>query len=194
LAGAPEVPKLVEEVISELDSGIAKAHEALRRELAKLRTCRAHPGMLDSIRADYYGTPTPIGHMANISVPEPRMLSVKPWDKSAVQAVDRAIRESDLGLNPQADGDLIRVPIPALSEERRRDLVKVAKRQGEDCKVAIRKARHDALAMLNELKKEGGLSEDETERAKKRVEEAIGAAGQVVDGVIQTKEKEILQV
>jgi ribosome recycling factor len=185
---------MVEEVISELDSGIAKAHEALRRELAKLRTGRAHPGMLDSIRADYYGTPTPIGQMANISVPEPRMLSVKPWDKSAVQAVDRAIRESDLGLNPQADGDLIRVPIPALSEERRRDLVKVAKRQGEDCKVAIRKARHDALAMLNELKKEGGLSEDETERAKKRVEEAIGAAGQVVDGVIQTKEKEILQV
>jgi ribosome recycling factor len=185
---------MVEEVISELESNIAKAHEALRRELAKLRTGRAHPGMLDSIRADYYGTPTPVSQMANISVPEPRMISVKPWDKSAVQAVDRAIRESDLGLNPQVDGDLIRVPIPALSEERRRDLVKVAKRHGEDCKVAVRKARHDAIAMLNDLKKEGDLSEDDAERAKKRVEEVVGAAGQVVDGTIQTKEKEILQV
>lgn len=185
---------MVEDVISELESSIARAHEALRRELAKLRTGRAHPGMLDSIRADYYGTPTPLGQMANISVPEPRMLSVKPWDKSAVQAVDRAIRESDLGLNPQVDGDLIRVPIPALSEERRKDLVKVAKRQGEDCKVAIRKARHDAIAMLNDLKKEGELSEDDAERAKKRVEEVVGAAGQVVDTTIQSKEKEILQV
>lgn len=185
---------MVDEVIAELDANIVKAQEALRRELAKLRTGRAHPGMLDSIRADYYGTSTPLSQMANISVPEPRMLSVKPWDKSAVQAVDKAIRESDLGLNPQVDGDLIRVPIPALSEERRRDLVKVAKRSGEDCKVAVRKARHDAIAMLNDLKKEGSLSEDEVERAKKRVEEAVGAAGQAVDGVIQAKEKEILQV
>jgi ribosome recycling factor len=185
---------MVEEVIAELESSIVKAQEALRRDLAKLRTGRAHPGMLESIRADYYGTSTPLGQMANISVPEPRMLTVKPWDRSAVQAVDKAIRESDLGLNPQTDGDLIRVPIPALSEERRKDLVKLAKRNGEDCKVAVRKARHDAIAMLNDLKKEGDLSEDEVERAKKRVEDAVGAAGQAVDTVIHTKEKEILQV
>lgn len=185
---------MVEEVIAELEAGIVKAQEALRRDLAKLRTGRAHPAMLDSIRADYYGTPTPLAQMANVSVPEPRMLTVKPWDKSAIQAVDKAIRESDLGLNPQTDGDLIRVPIPALSEERRRDLVKVAKRTGEDCKIAVRKARHEAIGMLNELKKEGDLSEDEAERAKKRVEDVVGAAGQAIDSVIQSKEKEILQV
>jgi ribosome recycling factor len=185
---------MVDEVIAELESGIVKAQEALRRDLAKLRTGRAHPAMLDSIRADYYGTPTPLAQMANVSVPESRMLTVKPWDKSAIQAVDKAIRESDLGLNPQTDGDLIRVPIPALSEERRRDLVKIAKRTGEDCKIAVRKARHEAIAMLNDLKKEGDLSEDDVERAKKRVEDVVGAAGQAIDSVIQTKEKEILQV
>jgi ribosome recycling factor len=185
---------MVDEVIAELEAGIVKAQEALRRDLGKLRTGRAHPAMLDSIRADYYGTPTPLAQMANISVPEPRMLTVKPWDKSAIQAVDKAIRESDLGLNPQSDGDLIRVPIPALSEERRRDLVKVAKRTGEDCKIAVRKVRHEAIAMLNDLKKEGDLSEDDVERAKKRVEDVVGAAGQAIDSVIQTKEKEILQV
>jgi ribosome recycling factor len=185
---------MVDEVIAELEAGIVKAQEALRRDLGKLRTGRAHPAMLDSIRADYYGTPTPLAQMANISVPEPRMLTVKPWDKSAIQAVDKAIRESDLGLNPQSDGDLIRVPIPALSEERRRDLVKIAKRTGEDCKIAVRKVRHEAIAMLNDLKKEGDLSEDDVERAKKRVEDVVGAAGQAIDSVIQTKEKEILQV
>lgn len=185
---------MIDDVMSELDSAISKSQDALKRDLAKLRTGRAHPGMLDSIRVDYYGAITPIAQMANVSVPEPRMLTVKPWDKSTVQAVDKAIRESDLGLNPQTDGDLIRVPIPVLSEERRRDLVKLAKKMGEECKVAIRKARHDALGMLNDFKKEGELSEDDVERAKKRVEEAVGAAGQDVDGVIQHKEKEILQV
>jgi ribosome recycling factor len=185
---------MVEEVIAELEAGIVKAQEALRRDLAKLRTGRAHPSMLDSLRADYYGTSTPLSQIANISVPEPRMLTVKPWDKSAIQAVDKAIRESDLGLNPQSDGDLIRVPIPALSEERRRDLVKIAKRTGEDCKIAVRKVRHEAIAMLNDLKKEGDLSEDDVERGKKRVEDVVGTAGQAVDSVIQTKEKEILQV
>lgn len=185
---------MIDDVLSELESAIEKSQDALRRELGKLRTGRAHPGMLDSIKVDYYGATTPIAQMANVSVPEPRMLTVKPWDKSTVQAVDKAIRESDLGLNPQTDGDLIRVPIPVLSEERRRDLVKVAKKHGEECKVAIRKARHEAIAMLNEFKKEGTLSEDDVERAKKRVEDVVGSGVQEVDRVIQQKEKEILQV
>src|SRR6187399_774015 len=120
---------MIEEVLSELGKGIEKAHAALKRDLAKLRTGRAHPSMLDGIRVDYYGQTTPLAQMATVSVPEPRMLTVKPWDKSQVQAIEKAIRESGLGLNPQSDGDLIRIPIPALSEERRKDLVKVARKQ-----------------------------------------------------------------
>ncbi len=185
---------MIDEVQSELEDAIEKAHAALKKELAKLRTGRAHPGMLDSIKADFYGSLTPLSQMATISVPEPRMLTVKPFDKSTVQTVEKAIRESNLGLNPQSDGDLLRVPVPPLSEERRRDLVKVAKKTGEDCKVAIRKSRHDAIDVLNELKKSGDASEDEVERAKKKVEEVVSAAGQVVDAQIQNKEKEIMQV
>ncbi len=183
---------MIDEVLAELKQSVEKAREALKRELAKLRTGRAHPGMLDSIRVDYYGQTTPLSQMATVNVPEPRMLTVKPWDKSQVQAVEKAIRESDLGLNPQSDGDFIRVPIPALSEERRKQLVKVAKQHGEECKVAIRKSRHEALDMLAEIKDSGGASEDDVERAKKKAEEVMGEAGKLIDDAVQQKEKEIL--
>lgn len=185
---------MINDVFSELESGIQNAHEAFKRELAKLRTGRAHPGMMDSVRVDYYGARTPLPQMATVSVPEPRMLTVKPWDKSTVQMIEKAIREANLGLNPQTDGDLIRIPVPPLSEERRKDLVKVAKKTGEDCKVAIRKCRHDAMDVLNELKKEGEVSEDDAERARKKVEDIVAAGGQDVDAQIHKKEKEILQV
>src|SRR6187402_1871755 len=170
---------MIEEILSELSKGIEKAQAALKRDLAKLRTGRAHPSMLDGIRVDYYGQTTPLGQMATVSVPEPRLLTVKPWDKSQVKSAEKALRESDLGLNPQVDGDLIRIPIPPLSEERRKDLVKIAKKDGEDCKVAIRKSRHDALDLLGEMK--GDASEDDIERAKKKAEEIVSAAGQDVD-------------
>lgn len=185
---------MIDEVLAELKQGAEKAKEALRRELSKLRTGRAHSGMLDTLRVDYYGSSTPIGQMATVNVPEPRLITVKPWDRSQVQAVEKAIRESDLGLNPQVDGEVIRIPIPALSEERRKELVKVAKKQGEECKVAIRKARHEALDMLSELKTSGGASEDEVERAKKKAEESVAEAGQSVDQIISQKEKEILTI
>jgi ribosome recycling factor len=180
------------EVITELEQAIEKAQAALKRDLAKLRTGRAHAGMLDGVRVEYYGQVTPLPQMATVAVPEPRLLTVKPWDKDQIKNVERALRESDLGLNPQVDGQLIRVPIPPLTEERRRDLVKVAKKTAEDCRVSVRKARHDAIDMLGELKQDGSLSEDEMDRAKKRVEEIVSAAGQAIDGVVQTKEKEIL--
>ncbi len=185
---------MIEDVLNDLGQAIDKAREALRRELSKLRTGRAHPGLLEAIKVDYYGTTTPVAQMATVSVPEARMLTVKPWDKSTLQLVEKAIRESSLGLNPQTDGDIIRVPVPPLSEERRRDLVKLAKKTGEDCKVAVRKARHDAIDTLNEWKKEGELSEDEVERGKKKVEEVVSSAGTAVDDLIAAKEKEILQV
>ncbi|HKY36857.1 MAG TPA: ribosome recycling factor [Polyangiaceae bacterium] len=185
---------MIEDILSELKASSEKAKEALKRELSKLRTGRAHPAMLDMLRVDYYGQATPISQMASVGVPEPRLLTVKPWDKSAVQAVEKAIRESDLGLNPQVDGDLIRIPVPALSEERRKDLVKVAKKSGEECKVAVRKARHEALDMLSELKDGGDASEDEVDRAKKKAEELVSEAGQSIDQVIAAKEKEILAI
>jgi ribosome recycling factor len=185
---------MIDEVLADLADSGQKAHESLRRELSKLRTGRAHPGMLDTIRVDYYGQSTPLSQLSTVAVPEPRMLTVKVWEKSQAQAVDRAIRESDLGLNPQLDGELIRVPMPPLSEERRKDLVKIAQKAGEECKVAIRHSRHECLDMLAEMKQSGDASDDEIERAKKRVEEVVGQAVQVVDTIVHSKEKEILAV
>jgi ribosome recycling factor len=185
---------MIEEVLSELRDSTSKTLEGLKRDLGKLRTGRAHAGMLDSVRVDYYGQSTPIAQMATISVPEARLLTVKPWDKSQVQAIDKALRESDLGLNPQSDGDLLRIPVPALSEQRRKELVKVARRVGEDHKVAIRKARHECLDMLNELKEAGEVSEDQVERARKKAEDFVTEAAHTVDQLVQAKEKDILTV
>jgi ribosome recycling factor len=185
---------MIDEVMSELAAATDKAHEALKRDLGRLRTGRAHAGLLDGVRVDYYGQVTPLAQMATINVPEARLITVKPWDKSQTQAVEKALRESDLGLNPQVSGELIRIPIPPLSEERRKDLVKVAKRTGEECRVTVRKARHDALDMLAEIKKEGAASEDEVERAKKKVEDHIAEAGKEVERIVQAKEKDILTV
>lgn len=185
---------MLDDVHTELQSSVAKAHEALKRELAKLRAGRANPDLLAGIRADYYGTPTPLAQMANVSVPEARLLLVKPWDRSAVKAVEKAIRESNLGLNPQVDGDVIRVPIPPLTEERRKEFVKIARKYGEDCKVAIRKARHDALDVLSELVDAGDASEDEGERAKKKAEDTVSEGVKQVDGFVSQKEKDIMEV
>ena len=185
---------MIDDVLNELKSANEKAIDALKRELSKLRTGRAHPGMLDSIRVDYYGTPTPIPQVAAVAIPEPRMLTVKPWEKNLVQLIEKALRECNLGINPQVDGDLIRIPIPPLSEERRRDLSKIAKKSGEDCKIAIRKARHDAMDLLDEMKKSGGAGEDEIERSKKRLEDVVSEAGKLVDVGVDAKEQEILKV
>lgn len=185
---------MIDDVLKDLREAATKAHDALKRDLGRLRTGRAHTGMLDGVRVDYYGQTTPLAQMATINIPEPRMLTIKPWDKGQAAAIDRAIRESDLGLNPQVDGDLIRVPVPPLSEQRRKELVKVAKKQGEECKVAIRKARHDALDLLGEIKESGDASEDDVERGKKKAEESVAQATHVVDQMIEQKEKEILSV
>jgi ribosome recycling factor len=185
---------MLDDIHKELVSSISKAHEALKRELAKLRAGRANPNLLDGIRVEYYGSMTPLSQMANIAVPEPRLITVKPWDKTQVKAVEKAIRESDLNLNPQTDGDLIRIPLPPLTEERRKEFVKIAKKYGEECKVAIRKARHEALDMLNELDKGGEASADDVDRAKKKTEETVADAVKAVDGIIAQKEKDIMEV
>ena len=183
---------MIDDVQKELVSAIGKAHDALKRELSKLRAGRAHPSLLDGIRVDYYGTVTPLGRMAHINIPEPRLITVKPWDKSAMKGVEKAIREADLGLNPQPDGDIIRVPLPPLTEERRREFVKIARKYGEECKVTIRKARHDALDMLNAL--EGEVSADLIDRGKKKAEETVAEGSKQVDTSVASKEKDILEV
>ncbi len=184
---------MIQDVQKELVSSLAKSHEALKRELSKLRAGRATTALLDGIKADYYGTPTALAQMAHINIPEPRLITVKPWDRTAVKAVEKALRESDLGLNPQVDGDFVRIPLPPLTEERRKDFVKIARKYGEDCKVALRKARHEALDMLGELETEGS-SADEVDRAKKKVEEIVQESVKQVDSTISHKEKDILEV
>lgn len=185
---------MLDDIQKELVAAIGKAQDALRRELGKLRAGRASPNLLDGIRVDYYGTLTPLAQMANINVPEPRLLVVKPWDKTQVKAVEKAIRESDLGLNPQPDGDIIRIPLPPLTEERRKEFVKIARKYGEECKVAIRKARHDALDMLSEIDQAGDASADDVDRAKKKAEETVADSGKSVDQIIAQKEKDIMEV
>ena len=185
---------MLDDVQKELVQSIGKAHDVLKRELTKLRAGRANPNLLENIRVDYYGTLTPLSQMAHVNVPEPRMLTVKPWDKSQVKPVEKAIRESDLGLNPQVDGDVIRVPLPPLTEERRKEFVKIARKYGEECKVTIRKARHEALDMLNQLDADGDVSADAVDRAKKKAEETVTEGTKTVDSMIAAKEKDILEV
>jgi ribosome recycling factor len=185
---------MLDDVQKELVAGIGKAHDALKRELSKLRAGRANAALLDGVRVDYYGTPTPLTQMAHVNVPEARLLTVKPWDKSMVKAVEKAIREGDMGLNPQTDGDLIRIPIPPLTEERRKEFVKIARKYGEECKVTIRKARHDALDMLSEIDSDGGASADDVDRAKKKTEETVAEGSKQVDSIVGHKEKDILDV
>lgn len=185
---------MIDDVLKELRASSEKSIEAMRRDLAKVRTGRAHPSMLDGIRVDYYGTLTPLQQMANISVPEPRMLVIKPWEKTQIKAIDKAIRESDLGLNPQAESDILRIPIPALTEERRKDMVKLIRKNGEECKVGIRKHRRDANEMIDSLQEDSTLSEDDAERGKKKVEDIVAEITKSVDGIIQAKEKDLLEV
>jgi len=185
---------MVDETIEDLKNSIAKAHDALKRELAKLRTGRAHPSLLDSIRVDAYGSPMPISQMATINVPEARMLTIKPWDKSQIKAIEKALVQSPLGLTPMNDGEIIRVPLPPLTEERRKELSKLAKRAGEDSKVVIRKARHDAKEMIEGLVDEKDIGEDDGERAQKEIEELIQRGTAEVDAIVGRKEKDILEV
>ena len=185
---------MIADIQKDLAGSLTKSHEALKRELSTLRAGRASASLLDGVKADYYGTPTPLAQMAHVNVPEPRLLTVKAWDKTQVKAVEKAIRESDLGLNPQVDGDLVRIPLPPLTEERRKEFVKIARKYGEECKVAIRKARHDALDLLSSIENDGEASADEVERAKKRAEDAIGESTKQVDAIVGAKEKDIMEV
>jgi ribosome recycling factor len=185
---------MLEEVYEALGDGIKKAHESFARQLAKLRTGRASLSIFDSIRADYYGQPTPLNQMASLSVPEPRLIVIRPWEKTALQAIERAILTSDLGLTPTSDGEFIRIPIPQLTEDRRRELVKVARQHAEECKIAVRHARRDSNEMLDAFKDDGEIPEDDAARGKKHVQELTDDGIKKVDEILARKEKEIMEV
>ena len=185
---------MIAETLEELGAAIEKAHDSLKRDLAKIRAWRANPAILDSLRVDYFGSPTPLKQLASISVPEPRMIVLKPFDRTQMQVIEKAIMEAQLGLNPSNDGEIIRIPMPPLTEERRKDLVKIARKAGEDCKVGIRKARHDAKDMIDSLQKEGEVGEDEAGRARKELEELVKSGTSKVDQIVAKKETDILEV
>ena len=173
---------------------MAKSIEAFKGDLQKIRTGRAHPGILDQVQVDYYGSMLPISQVANVSLLDARTISVQPWEKGLGAKIEKAIRESELGLNPSSQGDLIRVPMPALTEERRRDLTKVVRHAGEDCKIAVRNLRRDAIEHLKKLLKDKAVAEDEERRAQDEVQKLTDRTINEVDRLVQGKEAEILQV
>lgn len=185
---------IAEDVISDLKTRVEKTLDELRRELSKVRTGRANPAILEGIRVDYYGTPTPLNGLANINVADARLIVVKPWDRSSLQAIERAINQADIGINPQTDSEVIRLVFPPLTEERRRDLGKVVKSKGEDHKVAIRNVRRDAKEMLDEYVKEGELPEDDGARAMDRVQVEVDAGVKKVDEIVAKKVQDLMEV
>ncbi|MFC0558575.1 ribosome recycling factor [Halalkalibacter alkalisediminis] len=182
------------EILKDTEQRMSKAIDALTRELAKLRAGRANPSLLDRITVEYYGAETPLNQLATISVPEARLLLIQPFDKSSIANIERAIQMSDLGLTPSNDGTVIRISIPPLTEERRKDLVKLVKKAGEEAKVAIRNVRRDANDDLKKLQKDGEMTEDELRRSTDDVQKLTDKTIVRVDDVAEKKEKEIMEV
>ena len=185
---------MVDEIFEDLKDRMGKSVEALKREYSRLRTGRATISLLDGIRVSYYDTPTPLNQMASLAVPEPRLIVIQPWDKTAIGEIEKAILKSELGLTPMNDGKVIRIAIPPLTEERRKELVKVARKMAEDNKVAIRNIRRDANEMLKDLKNEKEITEDDLYRSQDEVQKITDQFVSDVDELCGVKEEEILEI
>ncbi len=185
---------MIEDVLADAKAHMQKAIEATRREFGSLRTGRASPALLEQLRVDYYQTPTPINQLATITVPEPRLLVIQPWDKSVTKEIERTILKSELGLVPNSDGVVIRLPIPSLTEERRKELVKIARRYGEEGRVAIRNVRREAKEMLEQLEEDSDISEDDSRRAQERLQHLTDEMIANLERLLHTKEQEIMEV
>jgi ribosome recycling factor len=183
----PEIKKTAEQKM-------AKSVESMKGDLAKIRTGRPHPGILDQVHVDYYGSMVPISQVANVSLLDARTISVQPWEKGMGAKIEKAIRESDLGLNPAAQGDLLRVPMPALTEERRKELTKVVRHAGEDAKIAVRSVRRDANEHLKKLLKDKAVSEDDERRAQDEVQKLTDRTIAEIDRLVHAKEADVLAV
>ncbi len=184
----------MDSVIKEAKSKMERAIESYQVELSKLRTGRATVTVFDDVKADYYGTPTPITQMANISAPEPRLINIQPFDISQLGAIEKAIMQSDLGLTPTNDGKLIRISIPPLTEERRKDIVKLARKYSEECRVSIRNSRRDANDLLKEMEKEKLIAKDDLKRGHDDVQGLTGKEIAKVDEILVAKEKEVMEI
>ena len=184
---------MIESIYAETRERMGKSVSALKSEFKRIRTGRASLALLDSIRVDYYGTLTPLNQMASMAVPESRLITIQPWDISVIKEIEKAILKSDLGLTPSSDGKIIRIAIPPLTEERRKELVKVANKMSEEYKVAVRNIRRDSNELLKGLKKEGDISEDEAFKAQEQVQKITDEYIRRIDDVYQEKEKEILE-
>ena len=184
----------IAEIRKTTEQKMQKSIEAFKNDLAKVRTGRAHAGILDHIQVDYYGTAMAIGQTANINLIDARTIGVQPWEKKMVSVIEKAIRESDLGLNPSTTGDIIRVPMPALTEQRRRDLVKLVKGEGEDARIAVRNLRREANEQLKKLLKDKAVSEDDERRAQDDVQKLTDRSTGEIDKLLVTKEAEIMAV
>jgi ribosome recycling factor len=184
----------INDILNSTKSAMTKAVEHFQHQLTRVRTGRASATMLDNIRVDYYGTPTPLAQIGSISVPEPRMIVVQPWERNLLGAIEKAIHASDLGVNPNNDGTIIRIPIPALTEERRKDIVKQCWKMAEEAKVAIRNIRRDELEVLKKAEKAEGFSEDDRKRGEADIQKVTDKHIADVDTLAKSKEKEILEV
>ncbi len=184
---------MIDEIYAETRENMGKSVNALKNEFNKVRTGRASTSILDGIRVDYYGTLTPLNQMATLGVPESRLITIQPWDVTVIKDIEKAILKSDLGLTPSSDGKIIRIAIPPLTEERRKELVKVIYKMGEDHKIAVRNIRRDANEMLKGLKKEGEISEDEAFKAQDQVQKITDEQIKCIDDTTKEKEKEILE-
>jgi ribosome recycling factor len=185
---------MLQDIRKDAESRMQKSIDSLRNELSKIRAGRAHPSLLEHIRVDYYGTETPLTQVANVTVQDARTLAVSPWEKDMVGKIERAIMESDLGLNPATSGTLIRVPLPPLTEERRRELGKVVRNEGESAKVAIRNVRRDANNDVKELLKEKEVSEDEARRSEDDIQKITDRFVKEIDEIVKDKEADLLEV
>jgi len=185
---------MINEVIEETQDRMGKSEKAFEKELTKVRTGRASQSMLDGVRVDYYGTPTQLPQMATVSIPESRMITVKPWDLSVIKEVEKAILKANLGLTPSSDGKLIRISIPPLTEDRRKQIAKSASKICEDYKVAVRNIRRDSNEMIKDLQKEGDISEDDNFKGQKLIQEMTDLYIRKLDSIFAAKEKEILEV
>ncbi len=185
---------MVEDVISELQDNQKKAVEAFKRELGRVRTGRANLAVLEPVRVEYYGSKVPLNQVASLSIPDARLIVIKPWDKSTIPEIEKAINIAEIGLTPQNDGELVRLPIPALTEERRRDLVKQTKKLAESTKVSVRNHRRDANDFLKEAEKSKDISEDDKKRGLERTQKETDKSIEKIDEILAEKEKEIMEV
>lgn len=185
---------MIEETHADAEQRMGKAVDALKRELATVRTGRANPALLEHLRVDYYGTPTPLQQLATVMVPEARMLTIQPWDKGSMEAIEKAIQHSDLGLTPSNDGTIIRLVIPQLTEDRRKDMVRIVHKKIEDGRIAIRNVRRDAHEMLRDLQREKEISEDDEKRAQEQLQKITDHFVSRADGIGSEKEQELLEV